>query len=175
MLQLPAPELKMGKVSISRLTRQLYTVTGRSLTPVCSKHLSPCTCIFSYPVSTAWLCQPQTSQLWPGSLTVPLAVQCPESLFWRRAIRAMEKWCGDTEKQQDNPFLCSPISPAPAWCQAAVRCRICASPRKHSMFPTSNFCSSLHLLIHSCTSYCKAVLTIAPALMLTSSSAGNIH
>lgn len=63
--------------------------------------------------------------------------------------------------------------PAPAWRRAGRGCRICASPRKRTRFPTSNFFSCLHLLIRFCTSYCKAVLTVTPAPMLTSTSAGN--
>lgn len=99
------PELKMRTVSISHLTRQLHTVTGCFLTPVCSKHLSPCTCIFSYQVSTAWLChsQPHPAHHVPA-----------QPLYFGEGERYVQ-WRSDVVTQKGNRIshfmLPSPASP----------------------------------------------------------------
>lgn len=112
MLQLPVPELKMRTVSISHLTRQLYTVSACFLTPVCSKHLSPCSCISSYQGPTAWLCQPQPQ---------PAPARQPHSAPGRTlpSPLILEKGSdrgngGATERKQDNPcYAPQPCQPLP--------------------------------------------------------------
>lgn len=144
--------------------------------------MASCTCTFSYKAEARrWLaCVHGLSHLRPCNYAAQPAWRCTcsASLFWRRAATCVtEAWRGDIERQQDTSILCSPTGaralPAPAWRRAGRGCRICASPRKRTRFPTSNFFSCLHLLIRFCTSYCKAVLTVTPAPMLTSTSAGN--
>lgn len=154
MLQVPVPELKMRTVSISHLTRQLDTVTGCFLTPVCSKHLSPCTCIFSYQVSTAWLWHPQPQP----AHRVPAQPLC----FGEEECNAGVMWWHSN----------ATVLPAPAWCQAVMRRRFCASPRKHRvshqqfLFLSSSAHSLLHQLLQSCAD--NSTCTYA----FTSSSAG---
>lgn len=60
---------------------------------------------------------------------------------------------------------------SPTMCPLHEVQNLCLPQEKHHVSHYHLF-SSLCLLTRSCTSYCKAVLTIAPALMLTSSSAG---
>lgn len=133
------------------LTRQLYAVTGYFLTTDFSKHMVLCTCIFykvkarSWPACVHLLAVPPTAHRRLAPTQQPPCVPAttlpclsggvfPQPTYFgggSKAMCAMEAWCGDTERQQDTTVLCSPAGdralPAPAWFQAGVGSRICAS------------------------------------------------